>query len=280
MVTEVGLLLGDDAAAIPRTLPSESEADAFSHEQGHHKAVLTEAEWKLDGHSSHHHEKQKDQDQGKDHLTLLTSLNEQTTSLLAILASYSHLELQNPQNGSDGEDETSVLEQALVLGQIAPVLVSSLLDSSLPTPPTAPETSAASAASDFGVDCSLAVQPQTRAQAQPQAQAQTQAQAQVMVALANMGVALVKHLDRTGDGMELEEARGVYQRGIEMGMGMGRRWNESEMMERTVDFGQKRGEGMGGGVGDGDGTDDGVLGMLERLGALLDERGGRAQKGR
>ncbi|KHE79614.1 hypothetical protein GE21DRAFT_1343294 [Neurospora crassa] len=176
-----------------------SEEDAFSRKR--REGVVPGAEAEVN--SSHyaaqtdqlepvqHQHQDQDQDpkQDQDHLTLLTSLNKQTTSLLQ---TYSQSQSKS-ENGGD----FNLLERALVLGQVALVLASSLI--------------AVSAASgDDRVVCRLAAYFKARAEVDVEAQAQ--AQREVAVALPNMGVALVKQFDRTGDRRDLKETRWTHAR--------------------------------------------------------------------
>ncbi|KAL0470199.1 hypothetical protein QR685DRAFT_587110, partial [Neurospora intermedia] len=225
VVSEFEIHLEDNVAAIPRTLPSKAET--LSYEQQHEAVLTKHGSLKL---SIDHHAAQKDQlehiqdqdwEQEQDHLTLLASLNKQTTSLLQ---TYS----QSQANRKD-EGDTDVLEQALVLGRIALVLASLLIAVS-----TAPGNSI--------VECRLAAH--SKARAEVKVQEQTQVQREAAVALANMGVALVEQFDRTRDRRDLEEARrggggggggGVYAR--ERGCGRER--------EVRVERGEIEGVGKG-----------------------------------
>ncbi|EGO57054.1 hypothetical protein NEUTE1DRAFT_139103 [Neurospora tetrasperma FGSC 2508] len=200
VVSETEIHLKDNAAAIPRTL-FPSEAETLSYEQ-QHKVVLQVTKRGSLELSIDHHAAQKDQlepiqnqnqdqnqDRDQDHLTLLTSLNKQTTSLLQI---YSQSQSKSEEGG-----DTNVLEQAVVLGQVALVLASSLI--------------AVSATSgDDRVVCRLDLH--SKARVEIKVEVQTQVQREVVVALANMGVALVKQFDRTGDRRDLEEAGWIHAR--------------------------------------------------------------------
>ncbi|KAK3490258.1 uncharacterized protein B0T23DRAFT_443197 [Neurospora hispaniola] len=204
VVSETEIHLKDNAAAIPRTL-FPSEAETLSYEQ-QHKVVLQVTKRGSIELSIDHHVVEKDQlepiqnqnqdqnqdqyqEQDQDHLTLLTSLNEQTTSLLQIYS--------QSQSKSENGGDTNVLDQALVLGQVALVLASSLI--------------AVSATSgDDRVVCRLA--PHSKARAEVKVEVQTQVQREVVVALANMGLARVKQFERTGDRRDLKKAGGIHAR--------------------------------------------------------------------
>lgn len=80
-------------------------------------------------------------------------------------------------------------------------------------------------------------------------------QAQVLVALANMGMTLVKQSDRTGNKRDLEEAGGLFERAVVVGKG-GNAKKERKLGKHE----------------DVDGSGE-VLVRLEKLGGLLGERG-------
>lgn len=272
IVSEIELPLEDDISAIPRTLSVSSELDKLAPTPGPIETTIRN----FDNNNNNiispdyhlapvqdNDDRGQDQDQRQEQPTLLTSFNEQTTSLLHAY-SQSQAQAQAQAQSEDG-DTDGMLEQALVLGHISLVLACSLY----------PGASSMS---------------QTLVEAQTTRESHTLgAQARVVAALTNMGMALVRQFDRTEDRRNLEEAGGLYAMAVTLDVGKElKRIGKEERVgngqrERRKVSGWDRQEGRRDGEGGnkhGDGNagqhEDGrseVLVRLEKLGELLGERG-------
>lgn len=245
VISEVELTLDvPDKSSIPRSLPSpmldlDSERGLFSC------PLQNGAVEPVQDHN---------QDQGQEHLILLTSINEQTTSLLQPFSlPQSQSQFLSPSPSKNEDEVNEMLEQALILGQIALVLASSL--------------------------CSGA---SFRSQAQAPAKGQNHtvgAQTQVLVALANMGTTLLKQFHRTGDTRDLEEAGGLHWRAVALGIGRESNGSGKEKRcedgqrekQRVSEWDRQEYEGE-----DGNGRSEALV-RLEQLRKLLGERGFVAQ---
>lgn len=264
-VSETELPLEDDVSTVPQTLPASSELDHLVHDPDRNEATITDlnTDISLGHHLASAQEHDHNHNQRQEHLTLLKSLNEQTTSLLT---SYCQLDSQNEANRRKGEDNMSLLEQALVMGQIALVLASSV----------------------YPGTCASAT---SKTQKKPHGEIRVvNGQAQVVLALTNIATALVKHCDRTGDKRDFNEAGGLYGRGVDV-VGIEKGVREVKVEREYMDIvGEEKGKRQGQGVKqrewklDGyrnegeDGEEEGygpdmVLMLLDRLRELLAERG-------
>lgn len=262
LVSETELPLQDDVSTIPRTVHVSSGLDRFDPDPEQNEGL--NADMRLGYHPVSAKGQDQTQHQEQEQLTLLTSLNEQTITLLQA-HSLSPLTSEN--------EDVGTLEQVLVLGQIALILASSLYHGAC----------AASA---------------SQAQSKPQEEGCSPgAGTQVVLALTNMGMALVKDFDRTGDEKDLEKAGVLYKRAVGTGIGVSIGEDIGEVNVEREQMGGiskmngeretrrvKRREWKLAGCryeGEGDGEDgcedryghDEVLGFLDRLRKLLAERG-------